>query len=345
MLEFFSTYAMFFLKAITMVVAILMIFGGLGLIASRNKHKSREKMTIRNLNEKFEEMKFAINAEVLDKKTFKTWQKEEKQKHKEKEEKISEGKSKDKKKHLEENKRVFVLNFEGDMKASTVGNLREAVTSVLSVAKKTDEVVVKVESPGGEVHGYGLAASQLQRIRDRKIPLTVAVDKVAASGGYLMACVADKILAAPFAILGSIGVVAEIPNFNRLLKKHDIVYEQITSSEYKRTLSMFGENTPKGRKKMQEDVEEVHQLFENFISKHRPQVDIDKVATGEHWYGTRALELKLVDEIQTTDDYLLNLSEKAKIYEVDYVIRKPLAERVGLAAHKAISNLMCFAGK
>ncbi|MFA6408943.1 MAG: protease SohB [Gammaproteobacteria bacterium] len=335
MLEFFSTYAMFFLKAITVVVAILVIFGGLGLIASRNKHKSREKMTIRNLNEKFEEMKFAINAEVLNKKEFKEWQKEEKHNQK--------GKGKQKKQ--EEKKRIFVLNFEGDMQASTVNNLREAVTSVLSVAKKTDEVVIKIDSPGGIINGYGLAASQLQRIRDRKIPLTAAVDKVAASGGYLMACVADKILAAPFAILGSIGVVAEIPNFNRLLKKHDIVYEQITSNEYKRTLSMFGENTPKGRKKMQEDVEEAHQLFEKFISMHRPKVNIDKVATGEHWYGTRALELKLIDTVQTSDDYLLELSEKAKIYEVDYVIKKPLAERVGLAAQKAISNLMCFISK
>lgn len=340
MLEFFSTYAMFFLKAITVVVTILMIFGGLVVIASRSKHKSREKITIRSLNEKFEEMKFAINVEVLDKKEFKDWQKAEKLKHKAKEKEASESKNKDKKKHAEGKKRVFVLNFEGDMKASTVDNLREAITTVLSVAKKTDEVVVKIESPGGVIHGYGLAASQLQRIRDYKIPLTVVVDKVAASGGYLMACVADKILAAPFAILGSIGVVAEIPNFNKLLKKHSVTYEQITSGEYKRTLSMFGENTPKGRKKMQEEVEEAHRLFENFIAMHRPKVDITKVATGEHWYGTRALQLKLVDEIKTSDDYLLELSENAKIYEVEYTIRKTLAERAGFAANKAIMQIL-----
>ena len=108
---------------------------------------------------------------------------------------------------------------------------------------------------------YGLAASQMQRIRDKKLKLTVCVDKVAASGGYMMAVVADKIIAAPFAVLGSIGVLAQVPNFHRLLKKHDVDFEMLTAGKYKRTLTMFGENTDKGREKFQEDIEDTHVLF------------------------------------------------------------------------------------
>ena len=183
--------------------------------------------------------------------------------------------------------RVFVLNFDGDWKASAVNLFREEITAILCVAKPQDEVVVRLESSGGVVHGYGLAASELQRIKDHHIPLTIAVDKVAASGGYMMACVADKILAAPFAIIGSIGVLAQLPNFHRFLKKHDVDFEQITAGQYKRTLSLFGENTSDGRKKFQTEINEAHQLFKQFITEHRPQIDIDKLATGEYWFGQK----------------------------------------------------------
>ncbi len=188
----------------------------------------------------------------------------------------------------EQRKRLYVLNFDGDIRASATDNLREEITAVLNQSTEGDEVLVKVESPGGLVHGYGLAASQLRRIRDAEVPLTIAVDKVAASGGYMMACVADRIIAAPFAVLGSIGVLAQVPNFHRLLKKHDIDFELFTAGEYKRTVTMFGENTEKGREKFTEDLEETHDLFKDFVSENRPQLDIARVATGEVWYGTRS---------------------------------------------------------
>jgi serine protease SohB len=189
------------------------------------------------------------------------------------------------------------------------------------------------------VHAYGLAAAQLSRIREKKIPLTVTVDKVAASGGYLMACVANKILAAPFAIIGSIGVVVQMPNFHRLLKQKHVDFEQLTAGDYKRTLTMFGHNTEEGREKLQEEIEEIHHLFKDAIQANRPQIDIEKVSTGEHWLGTQAFSLRLVDKIETSDDYLVAKSEAANLYEISYETKKSLSQKLTAAANMAKQSL------
>ena len=335
MTEFFYTYGLFFTKTITLVIAILATFAGIIALAAKNKLQPKEKIKITNLNDKYQETKELINSETLDKNELKRIIK--------KDEQLAKAKAKQAK--LDQNThfhhpRIFVLNFDGDIKASAVENLREEITAILTTATPSDEVVIKIESPGGMVHGYGLAASQLQRIRDRGILLTAAVDKVAASGGYMMACVADKILAAPFALLGSIGVVAQLPNFNKLLKKHDIDYEQITAGQYKRTLTLFGENTKEGRQKMQQEVDETHVLFKEFVASNRPIVDINLLATGETWYGTRAKEVRLVDEIITSDDYLLNASHKNKIFKVECIIKKGLAEKFGVTLQQALSKMV-----
>ena len=227
-----------------------------------------------------------------------------------------------------------------DLRASAVDNLREEISSVLSQARDGDEVLVKVESPGGLVHGYGLAASQLQRIRNAGVPLTIAVDKVAASGGYMMACVADRIIAAPFAVLGSIGVLAQLPNFHRLLKKHEIDFELLTAGEHKRTLTIFGENTEKGRAKFLEELEETHTLFKQFVRDNRPALDVDKVATGEVWYGSDALREGLVDELETSDSFVQSRLEDWDVFEVKYVHKKNWQEKLGMAAEGAIERAL-----
>ena len=227
-----------------------------------------------------------------------------------------------------------------DIKASATESLRHEITALLTLAKPTDEVVVRLESGGGMVHSYGLASSQLARIRQAGIPLTVCIDKVAASGGYMMACIGQKIISAPFAILGSIGVVAQLPNVNRLLKKHDIDYEVLTAGEYKRTLTVFGENTEKGREKFQQDLDITHQLFKNFVSQYRPQLAIDEVATGEVWLGVAAVDKKLVDELKTSDEYLSERARDAQLYHLHYAQRKSLQERVGLAASTSAEKVV-----
>ena len=224
--------------------------------------------------------------------------------------------------------RVFVLTFDGDIAASGVDGLRQEVSAVLGVAQTGDEVVVRVESAGGAVHGYGLAASQLARIRSHGVTLTVAVDKVAASGGYLMAAVADRILAAPFAVLGSIGVVAQIPNVHRLLKKHDVDVEVHTAGRFKRTLDVLGENTEQGRAKLREELEDVHALFQEYVANWRPKLDLEAVSTGEHWYGQRALDRALVDELVTSDEYLARACERADVFEVAWTVPKRPLERL-----------------
>ncbi len=231
-----------------------------------------------------------------------------------------------------EKKNIFLLNFHGDIKASAVEQLRDEVTTILSAANpKVDEVVLKLESPGGQVHAYGLAASQLVRIKDAGLKLTVCVDKVAASGGYLMACVGDQILAAPFAILGSIGVIAQVPNFNRLLKKHDVDYEEFTSGEYKRTVSLLGEITPKGREKFLEQIQDTHLLFKKFVKHARPELNLEEVGTGEYWFGTQALELKLIDGIKTSDAYLFERREDFQILRVEVHAKKKIGEKLASA--------------
>ncbi len=234
--------------------------------------------------------------------------------------------------------RVFVINFDGDVEASAVENLREEITAIISIADPKDEVVVCLESPGGMVHSYGLAASQLTRIKAANLKLIIVVDQVAASGGYMMACVADEILAAPFAIIGSIGVVAELPNFHRLLKHNKVDYEQHTAGEFKRTITMFSENTEAARTKFKQELEETHDLFKDFITQNRPSLAIDKVATGEHWYGTQALDLGLIDGITTSDDYIVKASENNQVFEISYQVKKPFSERFSFSVQSVIEK-------
>lgn len=307
-------YALFTVKLATVIVAIIVLFGALGYVFARAKKGVEPGLKIKNLSEKYRGMKLAVNAEILSGKAFKRWLKQDRE---EQERQAKEG--------VKDN--VYVLTFKGDLRATEVASLRESITAILMVAKPTDEVVVLLESLGGTVHDYGFAASQLTRIRERGIRLTVSIDKLATSGGYMMASVADYIVAAPFAIIGSIGVVAQLPNFNRMLKSHNIDFEQITAGEFKRTLTLFGENTDKGREKVREDIEEAHALFKAFITKHRSQIDIEQVATGEHWFGARALELKLVDALCTSDNYLQEAANSKNLYELSYAYKKPWLER------------------
>lgn len=327
-MEFLSVYALFLAKFITVILGVFIILLGIFAIGAKGKERARERLQIKNLNDKYHALRHALVEKTSDKAAQKEFFKAEKA-----EEKLRQTEKKSR-------KRIFVLNFHGDIKASDVKLLREEVTSILLIANPDDEVFVNLESPGGLVHGYGLAASQLQRIRQHGIPLTVAIDKVAASGGYLMACVANRIIAAPFAIIGSIGVIAQIPNFHRLLKKNDIDFEQITAGDYKRTLSLFGENTEKGRRKLKEEIEEIHDLFKQFVVENRPIVDVNEVATGEHWSATIAMKYKLVDALMTSDDYLLNASKDADIYQISYICKKKMSERFSIAAQSSFERIL-----
>ncbi len=335
-MEFLYEYGLFFAKVATFVVAVGIIIGLAVSAGSKGKSAKKGNLEVTKLNDTYEEIKTSLKSVILDEDTLKKEAKEEKKKQKEdkKQKKLAEKSNLDK----EDKKRLFLIDFNGDIKASEVESLREEVTGVLTLATPNDEVVVRLESAGGMVHSYGLASSQLARITDHNIPLTVCVDKVAASGGYMMACVAGKICAAPFAILGSIGVVAQLPNFHRLLKKNDVDFEMLTAGEYKRTLTIFGENTDKGREKFIDDLENTHDLFKQFVKDKRPSLDIDKVATGEIWFGTQAKEEGLIDHLTTSDDYIVKQVDEADIYHIQYELKKSLPERLGLSTQQAFEN-------
>ena len=329
-MEFLYEYGLFFAKTLTFVLAVIAIIVAITAAAVKQKHKKGE-LEVTDLSAQFEEVEDEVIHYLLSKEELKEKEKQEKKA----------AKAKAKSKTPETPKpRVYVVDFKGSIDAKEVSALREEISAILMVAKPEDEVFVRLESGGGMVHGYGLASSQLDRIRQKEIPLTISVDKVAASGGYMMACVANNIISAPFAILGSIGVIAQIPNFNKILKKNDVEFEQITAGEFKRTLTMFGENTDSAREKFAEEIEETHELFKTFVAEHRPSLDIAKVATGEHWFGIKAHELGLVDTIQTSDDYLMEASKDKKIIAIKYATKKGLAEKLSKAASLSFENIV-----
>jgi serine protease SohB len=329
MTEFLLEYGLFLAKTVTFVAAFIALMLFTFVMAGRQQAEKKESLEVKKLNKKYDDMAKAMNVGMLQKDSLKKYLKEEKEKLKA----AQKGKKDEPSK-----KRIYVLNFHGDIRASAVASLREEITAILTVANGKDEVFLRMESGGGVVHGYGLAASQLMRLREKEIPLTVSVDKVAASGGYMMACVGNRILAAPFAIIGSIGVIAQVPNFHKVLKKHDVEFDQFTAGEFKRTVTMFGENTDEAKAKFREEIEDIHVLFKDFIVRHRPDVDIVKVSTGESWPGTRALERNLVDELKTSDDYLLEQSRQADIYEVKYVSKKSLFEKLGFQVQRLMDK-------
>lgn len=329
-MQLLAEYAMFLAKAVTVVVMALGLIAGLVAISARArprlKEGLRERIEVKHLNRQYESMREALEQAMVSRKALRRLRKQ----HKHKAEQSRAARDAEGRKGGR--KRVFVLDFHGNVLASAVASLRQEISAVLTVARPEDEVLLRLESGGGLVHAYGLAASQLLRIKHRNIALTVAVDKMAASGGYMMACVADRLIAAPFAVIGSIGVVAQLPNFHRLLKRNDVDFEQITAGEFKRTLTLFGENTDRDREKVREDVEDTHLLFKDFIKQQRNGLDIDRVATGEHWYGSRALELGLVDELRTSDEHLMQAADSADLYQVTFATPRSLRKLLALGA-------------
>lgn len=325
--QFFFAYGLFLAKALTVVVAV----GAVALLVvglSRRSHAEAH-LEVRKLNDRFRQLALALKRAALPRSEWKRLAKAEK--HRAKAEARA---AKD-----TPRRRVFVLDFKGDIRATAVASLREEVSAVLAVATREDEVVLRLENFGGAVHEHGLAASQLERLKDAGIPLVAVVDKGAASGGYLMACVADRIVAAPFAVIGSIGVIAQIPNFHRLLEARGVDFEQVTAGRYKRTVTMFGRNTDEDRAKLREELEDVHALFKQVVARHRPALNLEVVATGEHWYGTRALELGLVDTIGSSDDYLIKSAGSADVLQVTWRARPTVQQRLFSAIRAGADEL------
>ena len=335
--DILTGYGIFILEILTILLVIAAIVAMIISAKQRNAIPHGE-LVVTDLSEEFKETvkhlrDFQLSEEEL-KQVEKTEKKAKKQEAKALKAKLKNGEKETPKPC------VYVLDFKGDISASETTALREEISAIINVAKADDEVLLRLESPGGVVHGYGLAASQLARLKQKGIKLTVTVDKVAASGGYMMACVADKIVSAPFAIIGSIGVVAQIPNIHRLLKKHDVDVDVMTAGEFKRTVTVLGENTEKGKQKFQAELEETHQLFKQFVAQNRPHLDVDKVATGEHWFGQQALALQLVDELATSDDIILEKMKDKSVISVKYKVKKPLLQKIGKQAEESIEGII-----
>lgn len=326
-MEFLQDYGLFLLKSLTILVLALILLGAVVAAAMRGRSRDDEQLTVRDLNQRYREMEQTLQRKVLGRGPFRKL--------------LRQSRRARKRESRSERSRVYVLRFHGDIRATAVENLREEISAILTLARPgTDQAVLCLDSGGGLVPSYGLAAAQVARLRDADLGLTVTVDRVAASGGYLMAAVAQRIVAAPFAVVGSIGVVAQIPNVHRLLKRHDVDIELLTAGQHKRTLTVLGKNTPEGRAKFQQELEETHDLFKNYLQRYRPELDLGTLATGEHWYGEQALERGLVDAIGTSDDLLQKLAREHDLYEVRFSRRRPLGRRIGIAFERGLERLL-----
>lgn len=327
MVDLLIAYAFFLLKVFTVLIAVLI---PILIISSSSKHKKdadKGKILVKNLSDKLEKIGVSLKSAEMDPKAYKSFLKEKNKKRKKE--------SKDKPKEI-----VYILDFKGDIQASGVDKLKQEINAIIYSKVKCKEVVLKVESGGGSAYAYGLCAAELKRLVDHKIKLTVCIDKIAASGGYLMSCVATKIVAAPWAIVGSIGVIAQLPNFHRLLKKQNIDIEMHTAGKFKRTLTTLGKNTKRGREKFISELEDLHVVFKDFVKENRSKIKVTKVSTGEVWQGDKAKELGLIDEIRTSDDYLLKLSDKFKLLEIEYFEKKPFTARLTAATEETFEKVV-----
>ena len=328
MLDVLMEYGLFLAQAVTIVIA----FGAIAVIvmvAARKGHSTDDTIEVTRLNDRFDELSLPLKMAALPGKAFKAAMKADKKERKAADKKAA------KQPDDAARPRIYVLDFKGDMRASGASGLREEISAILGFASAGEQVLLRLENSGGTVHDHGLAASQLARLKNHGLKLTIAVDKVAASGGYMMACIADHILAAPFAVLGSIGVLAQVPNVNRLLEEHGVDVEMFKGGEFKRTVTMLGKNTDADRKKFQAEIDEIHHLFKQFVTEHRPGLDLDRVATGEHWFGRDAMALKLCDAIGTSDDWLMSERKDADLLHVHYRRHESLSKRIGHAVSDA----------
>lgn len=314
MMEFWQAYALFFAKGLTAVVLLIVLVAAVVALKGGDDDDEENKLKITSLNDTFINWREQLYAQMLDKKAWKAREKALKKAEKAQDE--------------AEKPRLFVLDFDGDVEASAVADLREHISTILQVAEKTDKVLLRLESGGGFVHSYGLAASELVRLRVKELPLVVAVDKIAASGGYMMACVGTEIIAAPFAVIGSVGVIGAVPNFHELLSRNHIQYEQHTAGEHKRSLTVFGKNTDEDRAQFKKELAETHELFKNHIAAMRPQLNVEAIATGETWYGSQALAKGLIDRVQVSDDYLLEHIDSHQIWQISYEANESFIERI-----------------
>ncbi|KZX82185.1 hypothetical protein A3715_00045, partial [Oleiphilus sp. HI0009] len=235
---------------------------------------------------------------------------------------------------------IFVLDFKGDKTASSVGSLSKEVSAILSVAKPNDEVFLRLESPGGTITGYGLASQQLIRLREAGIRLVVSVDEIATSGGYMMAAVGDRIIASPTSMLGSIGVIMEVPNFYNLLDRAGVQFHQFTAGKHKRLVSMTNKIGDAAKDQINQDLEKSHELFKNHVHTYRNSVNLESVSHGDVWSAKYCLDNKLVDDLMTSEAYLFDRASRANIFHISWDVERSFSDKLSSFAAQASINTL-----
>ena len=330
-MSFWIDFGGFALKSFWLAAMIAIVLVVPIIIGARSQRRREDEVKVTSLDDRFDLMEAQIRIATDGAKGAKAFLKARKKEAKQRDENA---------------KRVYVIGFKGDPMASGHAAFARKITAALVAARPDkDEIVVSITSPGGIVSGYGLMAAQMQRVRRAGVELTACVDQVAASGGYMMAVAANRIVAAPFAVVGSIGVVAQVPNVSRLLKKIDVDYEELTAGEHKRPISVLAPISEEGREHFKTKLEETHVAFKDFVRENRPALNVEAVGDGDYWYATDALKLGLIDAIATSDEYLLAQRGKARLFVIDAPEKKTLMKVLFGRLGEAALTLAPFAGR
>ena len=162
----------------------------------------------------------------------------------------------------------------------------------------------------------------------------------------MMAVVADRIVASRLAVIGSIGVVGQVPNVHRLLKRFDIDVLEMTAGTNKRPVSLIGPLTDQGIETFKKQLSDTHRLFRDHVHRFRPQLDIEAVSNGDIWHGVDALTHGLIDEIATSDEMIDRARHEGDldVFSIRWRqaknLRERLEESVSLITEKALMRAL-----
>ncbi|MDP3296608.1 MAG: signal peptide peptidase SppA [Thermodesulfovibrionia bacterium] len=209
--------------------------------------------------------------------------------------------------HIPIGEKVGIIRVEG-----VILDSRDVIDELKTYAKDSSikAVVIRIDSPGGAVAPAQEIYKEIVKLKKEK-KVVASMGSVAASGGYYIACPADKIVANPGTLTGSIGVIMEIPNIEGLMKKIGVETKVIKSGKHKDIASMFKSMTEEERKILQSVLDDVHDQFIRAVSEGRNMKyeNIKELADGRIFTGKKAKELGLVDTLGNLDD-AVNLAGK-----------------------------------
>ncbi|WP_343192796.1 S49 family peptidase [Buchnera aphidicola (Taiwanaphis decaspermi)] len=228
---------------------------------------------------------------------------------------------------------LYILDYNDKIKKNKIKKLREEISSIILVAKKNDEVLLRLENTSDIVYEYGLVIAQLQRLRKKGIKLIISIDKIVSNGGYIIACVADHISASPFSIIGPINIVVNIPNIDKYTQTSNL-NNQLNDCNTFTKLTLIKNNTKIYVNKIFNKLDIKKYIRNSFIKDMRPSLNLNKIFNQNYWIGENAINEKLIDSINTSDDILFSKKDTHNLLKIKYVYKSNIVEKYIVTLNK-----------